>query len=85
METASGQPGTANAISAVRLAGDRHADLVVGTLGRNYMTVLRGRGNGRFDSPRRYGLGGSAVDVGDVNDDRRPDVVTSDGSILCTD
>ena len=74
---------TPDRVVATRLAGDRRADLVVSNLGRPYLTVLRGRGRGRFHGPERYPVeNGFAIAAGDLDGDRGPDVVSASGEGL---
>jgi hypothetical protein len=58
---------------------DRIADLVTAQFCESTVAVLRGRGDGTFDPAVDFWVGNSptAVDVGRVDNDRRPDVVVA--------
>ena len=84
--------GSQSAPSAVRIAdvtGDGHVDLVVGIVGFAG-AILRGTGTGSFAAPTYFPLvtsdfsevhGSStfSIDVGDLNHDGLPDIVSRDG------
>src|SRR5262249_14688594 len=64
--------------------GDGYPDIVVttnGDLNSNDVSVLLGKGNGTFQGPQRFAVGGfpSAVAVADLNGDAHPHLVTANG------
>jgi uncharacterized repeat protein (TIGR01451 family) len=68
------------ALAAADLNGDGFQDLATVNSRGNNVTILLGDGNGGFtpapDSPYRVGLAPEAIAIGDLDGDRRPDVVT---------
>ena len=70
-------------IAAADFTGDGHLDIV--TSGDPYFatndlfTLLPGRGNGRFGTSTKWVGGGSGFEVGLLDGDDLPDVVTDDG------
>lgn len=65
-------------LHAADLDGDGNLDLVVGDFRATVLHYFRGRGNGDFDAPRQIQAGAPVNDlsIGDLNGDRRPDLVT---------
>jgi hypothetical protein len=68
--------------------GDGKPDLAVANTAGNSVSVLLNKGAGRFAPKRDYGIGAGGVGAGpfdlasgDLNGDRRPDLVTAGGSI----
>lgn len=77
-------------IDAADFNGDHKTDLVVGnydSTGAKAVAILLGKGNGSFSGPKYYATPSGAIaglDVGRMNGDKRPDVVTSnynDGTV----
>jgi len=72
-----------NALAVVDINGDRKPDLIVATccqVGRDAQAaVLIGNGDGTFQSPVLYDLGGTSpsITTADVNGDGRPDIVSA--------
>lgn len=60
--------------------GDEMADIVVANEGSEFVSVLKGFGNGTFDTSQDFALGGSTrgVAVADFNLDGIPDIVAAD-------
>ena len=72
-------------VKATDLNRDGKTDLVVGNFdstGPDAVAVLLGNGNGTFSGPHYYASSGGlyGLAVGRMNGDKRPDVVTEDGS-----
>jgi len=61
------------------LDGDGHADLVVSDFQTNHLYFYRGNGTGDFEEGVAIDAGGpvNAFDIGDVNGDCYPDLVTA--------
>jgi hypothetical protein len=71
-------------ISAVDMDGDGNLDLVTPNAGKGTLAILFGDGRGHFahaaGSPFTAGPGPFSAAIGDVNGDRRPDVVIANYS-----
>jgi len=65
-------------LRAADIDGDGHVDLIVSDFRETHLHYLRGHGTGSFDEAVAIDAAGPVNDfaVGDVNGDRRPDLVT---------
>jgi hypothetical protein len=79
----------ANAVAAIDLDGDTRADLIAasglyqdGTSYPGYASVVRQTAPATYAAPARYNLGAdpTAIAIGDVNNDLRPDIVVANAS-----
>jgi hypothetical protein len=79
-----GTGGLANSVAIGDLNGDGRPDLATANVvvGDNAVSVLLNRGDGSFPAKRDYstGRGPRSVATGDLNGDRRPDLVTANAS-----
>jgi hypothetical protein len=73
-----------HAVQAVDLDGDGHIDLVVDHREAQGLLILRGLGDGDFESPGKLVDGGGdpyrGMAIGDINGDGKPDLVTPNPS-----
>jgi hypothetical protein len=69
---------TASGIAAANL-GNNQTDLVVGDLNGSGVYVLLGNGNGTFQAPVRYTVGGAvtSIAIADFNGDGKPDIAVA--------
>ncbi|TMQ50554.1 MAG: VCBS repeat-containing protein, partial [Candidatus Eisenbacteria bacterium] len=73
--------GRAECVTLADFDGDGHADVAVSRDDLGEVIALAGRGDGTFLYPALYfatGAGAHGIASGDLNGDRRPDVVTAD-------
>ena len=73
--------GRAECVTLADFDGDGHADVAVSRDDLGEVIALAGRGDGTFLHPALYfatGAGAHGIASGDLNGDRRPDVVTAD-------
>ncbi|HWX97297.1 MAG TPA: VCBS repeat-containing protein [Solirubrobacteraceae bacterium] len=71
--------GAGDSVAIGDLNGDRHPDLAVGSFQHDGVSVLLGRGKGRFRHALKYRAHGypASVAIGDLNGDGRPDLVVA--------
>ncbi|MEW6368051.1 MAG: VCBS repeat-containing protein [Acidobacteriota bacterium] len=75
-------PAAANSVASADLDGDHRQDLVFTQPAINKVVLLKGKGDGSFELPVTIGVGKnpSAVAVGDLNGDKKPDIATANFS-----
>jgi uncharacterized protein (TIGR03437 family) len=70
---------SANGLAAADLNGDGKQDLVVGDFNGSGIYVLLGNGDGTFQAPVQYSVGGrvTSIAIADFNGDGKPDIAVS--------
>ena len=70
---------SANGLAAADLNGDGKQDLVVGDFNGSGVYVLLGNGDGTFQAPVQYSVGGrvTSIAIADFNGDGKPDIAVS--------